>query len=525
MTRTATPDLREVSQEDDTLASLLGRRPDAQAGTTAVVCGDQSVTYRELRESALALGNGLRHSGVSAGDRCCIYLPNGVSFVKAAWACAAAGVVASPVNPSYRERELVYQLEDSDATAIIVDADNLDVARQSCDQVERDILVVSTTPAPEADTHIEALVAEHEGALSVDRHPEDVILQPYTSGTTGKPKGVLLTNRNFTVQIQQLLSRRLKRDEIGDALVILPMYHITGFLLSVGALTGGQTLHVVRPDRWDPERVLEIVTDEDIEEFVGVATMFSDLLEAFDADEYDVSSLRATQQGGTKIPPEVQAEFEEMFGVEIMEGYGMTETTAAVLSSIDSSLGNRQGSAGQPTGHTRIKVVDEEGAELPDGEVGELLVKGPQVMEGYYDNPEATARAFTEDGYFRTGDVCVRDGDNYVEIKGRKKNTILTGGYNVYPAEVEDAICSHPAITDAIVVGVPDERKGETVAALVVTDDEDLTEEDVKEYVLDEVAPYKHPRIVELRSEVPRTGSGKIKRKSIADDFADRYGE
>lgn len=525
MTQTATPNLQDISQEEDTLASLLDQRPEARAEKTAVCCGDQSITYRELREAAFGLGRGLRRSGVSDGDRCCIYLPNGISFIKSAWACAAAGIVGSPVNPSYRERELVHQLEDSDAKAILVNADNVDVARQSCNRLDRDILVVSTTPTAEADTSVEELVAAHNGAPSVDRCPEDVVLQPYTSGTTGNPKGVLLTNRNFTVQIQQLLSRRLRRNEVGDALIILPMYHITGFLLSVAALTGGQTLHVVRPGQWDPQRVLEIITDEDIKEFVGVATMFTDLLEAYDEDKYDVSSLRATQQGGTKIPPEVQAEFEDAFDVEIMEGYGMTETTAAVLSSIDSSLGNRHGSAGQPTGHTRIKIVDDDGTELPDGEVGELLVKGPQVMAGYYDKPEATARAFTEDGYFRTGDVSVRDEDNYVEIKGRKKNTILAGGYNVYPAEVEDAICSHPTVTDAIVVGVPDERKGETVAALVVTDDENLDAEDVKQYVLDELAPYKHPRIVELRSEAPRTGSGKIKRGNVESEFKERYGE
>lgn len=517
------PSIQDLRHHGDTLGAFLERSAKADPSAEAVSCGDSSITYGRLHNRATRLAGGLREYGLSEDDRCCLALPNGIPFIEAAWACAVGGVVASPINPSYRHGEIAYQLDHADVTAIITGTESVEDARKAIDSLEREVALFSTEPSDGVDATIDELI-DGSNQCTVDRSLSDVALQPYTSGTTGGPKGVLLSNKNFRVQILQTVKRRLLRDELGDALVILPTYHITGFLLSVAALATGQTLHLVRPDSWDPETVLEVISSEPIVEFVGVATMFTDLLDAYDETRHDVSSLRATQQGGTKIPPELQTEFEDRFSVEIMEGYGMTETAAAVLSSVDASLGNRVGTAGQPTGHTRIKIVDGDGGELPDGEDGELLVKGPQVMAGYYQDPSATDDAFTEAGYFRTGDIASRDADNYVTIKGRKKNTIISGGFNVYPAEVEDTICSHDAVRDAIVVGVPDERKGEVVGAIVTPKEgASVDADEMKEFVLSELAPYKHPRYVEVRQEVPRTGSGKIKRTVVEDQFRDRY--
>ncbi|WP_211693224.1 class I adenylate-forming enzyme family protein [Natronomonas halophila] len=520
---TQPPTIQELRTHGDTLVSLLERSAETTPSASAVRCEGKTVTYGTLHNRATSLADGLHEYGLDEDDRCCLCLPNGIPFIEAAWACASGGIVASPINPSYQRREIAYQLDHADAAAIIISPDSVDHARDAIDDVDRDVALFSTEQDDGVDATIDELI-EAGDHCTVERSPSDVVFQPYTSGTTGDPKGVLLTNRNFRVQILQTVARRLRQDELGDALVILPTYHITGFLLAVSALAAGQTLNLCRPDQWDPETVLELVTEEPIEEFVGVATMFTDLLDEYDETRHDVSSLQATQQGGTKIPPELQASFEETFNVEIMEGYGMTETTAAVLSSIDASLGNRRGAAGQPTGHTRVKIVDEDGTELPDGEAGELLVKGPQVMAGYYEDGEATEEAFTEDGYLKTGDLASRDADNYVTIKGRKKNTIITGGFNVYPAEVEDTICSHPDVRDAVVVGIPDERKGEVVATLVTPKEGKILDEDeITSYVLDELAPYKHPRIVEIREEAPRTGSGKIKRSVVESQFRERY--
>jgi long-chain acyl-CoA synthetase len=249
--------------------------------------------------------------------------------------------------------------------------------------------------------------------------------------------------------------------------------------------------------------------------------MFVDLLDAYDPDEHDLSSLLRAAQGGAKLPEPVHEEWEERVGVPIAGGYGLPATTDGAHGL--TSLGDKVGSIGQPSPHTASKIVDPEtGEELPPGEEGELLVAGPQVMEGYYENPEANEAAFTDDGYFRTGDVAERDEDNYYYIKGREKDMILTGGYNVYPAEVEQTLYDHPDVHEAAVVGVPDERRGETVAAAVtVKEDSGLTEEAVKEYVLEELAPYKHPRTVAIRDELPKTGSGKIRKVELREEFID----
>ncbi|MFC6767071.1 class I adenylate-forming enzyme family protein, partial [Natrinema soli] len=361
-------------------------------------------------------------------------------------------------------------------------------------------------------------------AAVADREDDDALLQPYTSGTTGQPKGVLLTHRNFRVQIAQSVSSYSAGPIEGDGIIVLPMYHITGLLGMMASLCAGRTLHLLRPDQWDPELVLEKLDEHDIPSFVGVAAMFVDLLEAHDPDEYDLSTLIKAGQGGDKLPKPTQERFEEAFDVPLTEGYGLTETTATSHTIRWSSLGNRPGSVGQPVGHTRSKVVDEDGNELGPGEEGEILIAGPQVMKGYYENPEANDEVFTDDGYFRTGDIGTRDADNYYYIRGREKEMILTAGYNVYPREVENLLYEHPDIHEAAVFGVPDERRGETVAAAVTsTPDAALTADDVEEYVLGELAPYKHPRVVEIRRDLPKTGSGKIRKTILREEFvADR---
>jgi long-chain acyl-CoA synthetase len=497
------------------LAQILDRVADRSPDTVAVRHREETMTYAELRDQSARVARGLVDDGLSEGDRLCLHLRNGLPFLLVAWGAARAGVVASPANPAYQSRELSYQLEHSDARMVVTHSDSVGTVEATVADLDRDITVIAAEPT---DGDVPALdeFAGSEKLDPVSRGSDDTVFQPYTSGTTGDPKGVLLTNRNFRTQIAQNLRRMAFRDGPGHALLLLPMYHITGLLLMLSSISGEQPLHLTQPKAWDPEQVLEIIDEYPVTEFVGVATMFTDLLSAYEPGAYDVSSLEATQQGGTKIPPAMQADFEESFGVSVMEGYGLTETTAAALSSIDSSLGNRHGSAGQPTGHTRARIVDEDGNPVPTGETGELVLAGPHVMKGYYENEEKTRASFTDDGYFRTGDVAERDEDNYYYIKGRKSSTIITGGYNVYPAEVEDTLQEHPEIEDAVVFGLSHERKGETVAAAVeVTPDAGLEPDDVREFVLDRLAPYKHPRIVDIQTELPRTGSGKIERATL----------
>jgi len=268
---------------------------------------------------------------------------------------------------------------------------------------------------------------------------------------------------------------------------------------------------------------MQLIEDEWITHFVGVTTMYADMVESDDFGEYDLSSLESASEGGAKLSTAVQERFEETAGVDISEGYGLTETHGATHTQSGSTFGLKHGTIGQPLRMTDCKIVDEAGDEVAPGEEGELVVRGPQVMTGYHNLPEATERAFTEHGYFRTGDIARRDGNNYYEIVDRKKHMINTAGYNVYPSELENLLLEHEAVADAAVVGIPDERRNEVpkafiVPAAAVEPGSDVTAEELTEFCLEEVASYKHPREIEFIDELPRTTSGKIQKFKLEDE-------
>ena len=499
---------------DGNVANLVARAVREFPDRPAVEHDGRARTYAELDGRVRAIADGLS-ARAAPGDRVGLYLPNGVAFAETLLACIHAGVVATPLNPQYRRREIAYQLDHSDAVAVVTDGPGEEHVVPVAD--ERGVEVISADPDSEHAT-LDGLAAGG-GDLSVEREDGDVLLQPYTSGTTGDPKGVLLTHRNFRVQIVSSVVRYTGGPVHGDALIVLPMYHITGLLVLLAGLSAGRTVRMLRPDEWDPELVLRKLDEHDVPAFTGVAAMFTDLLGAYEAapDAYDLDSLWRAGQGGDKLSRTVHERFEETLGVPVYEGYGLTETTATTHTVRASTLGDKLGSVGQPIGHTDSKVVDRDGEQVPTGQEGEILVRGPQVMEGYYEDPEATDEAFTDDGYLRTGDRGSRDGDNYYYVHGREKEMILTAGYNVYPAEVEEVLYDHPSVGEATVFALPHERRGETVAAAVTpaagADEPDPAA--LKEYVLSELAPYKHPRTVLVLPELPRTGSGKVQKRRL----------
>ncbi len=505
---------------DGNVANLLTRPVDLFPETVALEHLGDERTYAALGDRVAQIAGGFHDMGLEPGDRVGVYLPNGLAFCETIWACIHAGVVASPLNPEYRRREIDYQLDHSDAKAVVTNTDKTAHAVPVAEELGVAVVVAGDDPD---HVTIDELVERGDPTL-VDRDDDDTLMQPYTSGTTGKPKGVMLTHKNFRVQIVRSIVNYTTGPIRGDSLAILPMYHITGMVGMLATTATGRTLHMLRPDQWDPELVLEKLDEHDIPALGGVATMFVDLLEAYEPDEYDLSTLMRAGQGGAKLPEPVHEEFEETFDVPISEGYGLTETTAATHTS--TTLGDKVGSIGQPLPITHSFVAGEDGTEVPDGEQGELVLKGPQVMKGYYKNPEANEDAFTEDGYFRTGDVARRDEDNYYYIEGREKDMILASGYNVYPSEVERALYDHPDILEAAVFGLPDDRRGETVAAAVsLVEGATMDPEAVKDYVLSELAPYKHPRIVEIREELPKTGSGKIRKVELVSEFREAYAD
>lgn len=481
------------------------------------------LTHAELKAASDRFAGGLAGLGVDDGDVLLLFLPNCPQYIIASLGAFKAGVPVSPVNPQYKGRELSYQLEDSGAEAVLTHEALRPRLDDVLDDLDRSVSVITVgDEVREADTAFEAVEGE---PVTVDADGDDVALLPYTSGTTGQPKGVRLTHRNFRAQLCSTLATSTTDldAEAVRSLVWLPLYHITGFThTAFQPLVGGGAVFMRSPANWDADAAMSLVEEEAITHYVGVTAMYVDMVESESFGDYDLTSLVSAGEGGAKMSVAVQEAFEDETGVDISEGYGLTETNGATHAQTGSTYGLRHGTIGQPLRHTDCRVVDEHGEEVSVGEEGELLVRGPQVMQGYHNMPEKTEHAFTEAGFFRTGDIARRDDDNYYEIVDRKKHVIVSAGYNIYPSEVEALVNEHEAVAESAVVGIPDDRRNEVPKAFVVPargvePGEDVTEEAVKQFVLEEIAEYKHPREVAFVDELPRTASGKIKKYQLRD--------
>lgn len=473
-----------------------------------------TLTHDELRTESARFAGGLTERGVDPSDTMLVYLPNCPAYLIAALGAFKAGVAVSPVNPQYRKRELTHQLSDTGAAAVLTHAALLEHVEETLEAVDADPIVI--TVASSDDRAFEDVRGEE---LFVERDADDVALLPYTSGTTGTPKGVQLTHRNVRAQMNAVLSQthRLEAEDV-RSLIWLPLYHITGFThTALQPLIRGGSVFLRSAANWDATACMKLIEEKEITHFVGVTAMYVDMVTADAFGEYDLTSLETAGEGGAKMSVAVQKEFEATAGVEMSEGYGLTETHGATHTQSGSTFGLRHGTIGQPTRMTDCKIVDSAGEEVAPGEEGELLVRGPQVMNGYHNMPEATEAAFTENGYFRTGDIARKDENNYYEIVDRKKHVIVSAGYNVYPSELEELLAEHDAVAEGAVVGVPDERRNEVPKAYVVPRPNieagtDVTGEEITEFFLDTVAPYKHPREIDFVEELPRTTSGKVQK-------------
>ncbi|MCO8245670.1 AMP-binding protein [Haladaptatus sp. AB643] len=511
--------------EEGNVARLFEATADRRGDAVAIEMDGRELSYESLDERAAVFAGGLHERGFDPGDRLLLYLPNCPEYVVVLLGAFRAGVVVSPVNPQYKARELSYQLEDTDASVAVTHPALREELIDACAETGHDPTIVTVGSD---DDEIEAVpFGDVTGEqLLIDRDSDEVAMQPYTSGTTGRPKGVHITHRNLRAQGFSGFTFTENSPNEQRALAVLPLYHITGFVHSTWqSLLRGGTVHLRNPGEWDAEEAMRTIEEFGITSFVGVSAMFVDMVNDESFGDHDLTSLDTVNEGGAKMPVAVQERFEEIAGVELSEGYGLTETTAATHTSVGTTFGPKPGTIGQPLRITDCKIVGPDGEELPTGEEGELLVRGPQVMAGYHDRPDATAEAFTDDGYFRTGDIARRDAENYYEIRDRKKHMINTAGYNVYPSEVEELLFEHPAVADAAVVGIPDDRRNETVKAFVVptpnTDsnpDAEVTPDDIKEYCLSNLAEYKHPRDVEFVDELPRTASGKVQKFKLVDE-------
>ena len=498
----------------------------------AVVYDDTELTYAELWAQTGQFAAALRDAGAEPGDRVAVYLPNLPQFVVAFHGALRAGCVVVPMNPQYKSREISHLLSDSGAETVVALADLVpfvDAVREDT-AVER---IVTVGGEADTGTPFRAFLTAGDDSVA-DCADDDVAVQPYTSGTTGQPKGVQLTHRNLASNASQSID--IIPDGIGPGdrqLGVLPLFHIYGMTVVMNATLFGGGAYYPLPE-WDAQQALSLVEDAELTLMHGVPAMYNDVINQPNAGSFDLSSLRLCGVGGSGIPVEVLRRFEELYPVKIYEGYGLTETSP-VTHFNSPKWGRRVGSIGKPLEGVDSRVITgdfedvDPVAEGPvdEGEVdmdeitGELVVSGPNVMKGYSGLPEANREAFTErDGkrWFHTGDLGYHDEDGYFYVVDRKKHMINTAGYNVYPREVEELLFEHEAVADAAIVGIPDDRRGETVKAFVVpVPDASVTADELREFCLENLAEYKHPREVEFVEELPRTTTGKVKKHELAE--------
>ena len=489
------------------LASNLVDTAGVHADRVAVRVGETAMTYRELDLATARVAGLLRGRGVKPGDRVGIMLPNVAEFAVVYYGVLRAGGVVVPMNPLLKVREVAYYLGDSGAGLIFAWHGSADEARGGAERADAEAVVVD----PAAFGGLVASVAPDQQVAERDEQDTAVIL--YTSGTTGHPKGAELTHANLRRNAEVV-----RADWIGvgpDDVIFggLPLFHSFGQTCTLNAAAASGAGLTLLP-RFDPGPALQILAGHHVTVFAGVPTMYVALLGYPDRAAYDVSALRVCISGGAALPVEVLRGFEEAFGCVVLEGYGLSETSP-VASFNHLGRERKPGSIGTPMRGVQMRAVDKDGHEVPDGEVGEIAIRGHNVMKGYWRRPEETAEAIP-DGWFRTGDLGRVDQDGYFAIVDRKKDLIIRGGYNIYPREIEEVLFEHPAVREAAVIGLPHPELGEEVGATVVLNpDASITAEELRDYVKKQVAAYKYPRTVWIVEALPKGPTGKILKREI----------
>ena len=478
---------------------------------TAYTFLNQSKTYAELDKLVDSAASGLSAAGITKGDRVALMLGNCPEFVIAYFGILRAGAVVVPINSAYTTGEISYILSNSQAKALIAHS-SLEATISPLREKLENLKMVIYTDSIESEWSWESLIHDQiEKLESPSIGEEDLAVILYTSGTTGKPKGAMLSHRNLASNTASM-SQLTEFTEEDRVIAVLPMFHVFCIATCINIPIACGASIVIVP-KFSPTEVINTIRRENATIFAGVPTMFSFLLQVPGAKAEDFSSIRACFSGGASIPVELLHRFEEKYKVHVLEGYGLSET--APVTAFNPLRGTRKtGSVGIDIPDVKNKVVEPDGIEVPRGEIGELIVKGPNVMLGYLGMPEATASAL-KDGWFYTGDLARMDEEGYIYIVDRKKDMILVGGYNVYPREVEEVLYQHPAIVETAVVGIPDTEYGEIVKAFVVTNDEGITMEEILYFCQDKLAKYKLPKQVEFMKELPKNSTGKILRRAL----------
>ncbi|HEY9096141.1 MAG TPA: long-chain-fatty-acid--CoA ligase [Hydrogenophaga sp.] len=509
----------------------------------------KEVSYAQVDTMSKAFAAYLQGLGLVKGDRVAVMMPNVPQYPVVVAGILRAGFVVVNVNPLYTERELEHQLKDSGSAAIVI-IENFAATLEKClartpvkhvvlaamgdllgllkgalvNYVVRNVKkMVPSFNLPQAVRFNDALARGSRGSLKrPEIGPDDVAVLQYTGGTTGVSKGAVLLHRNVVANAlqseawNQPAMSKVPEGEQPTSVCALPLYHIFAFTVNMmlGMRTGGKVILIPNPR--DLPAVLKELSKHRFHSFPAVNTLFNGLANHPDFNTVDWSHLKVSVGGGTAVQGAVAKLWLDKTGCPICEGYGLSETSPSASCNPVTNL-EFTGTIGLPLPNTWMKVIDDDGNEVPMGQPGEIAIKGPQVMAGYWQRPDETAKVMTPDGYFKTGDVGVMDERGYFKIVDRKKDMVLVSGFNVYPNEVEEVVAEMPGVMECAVVGVPDEKSGEAVKLVIVKKDASLTEEQVRTFCKANLTGYKQPKVIEFRTDLPKTPVGKILRRELRD--------
>ena len=520
------------------LSSIITHNARLTPDNEAIVWDAVRMTFGELDRRSNKLANALVRMGIGHGDKVALMCPNLPDFPVIYYGIMKAGAAVVPLNVLFKQREITYHLKDSDAKAVFVFEGTAEMpmaatAKEAFDQVPacEHLVVIKLSSTPLADdlqqfTTLDELIEnEPDEFETYPTAPDDTCAILYTSGTTGQPKGAELTHMNLMTNVTTTWMTHLPMIDFTEpgqrsCLITLPLFHTTGQTVQMNTNLYGGVRCVLLP-RFEPKMTLDTMVSEKINFWVGVPTMYWAILKYVEETGYDTSRVADTMKvctsGGAPMPVEVMKSFEEKFNVRVREGFGLSETSPlATFNHFERP--SKPGTVGQPIFGVDIKCFDDDDNEVPRGERGEIVIRGQNVMKGYYKRPEATAEAF-RNGWFHSGDIGIMDEDGYLSIVDRKKDMILRGGYNIYPRELEEVIITHPAVSLCAVVGVPCERLGEEVKAfLVLKQGHELSIEEFTGWCKTQFAANKYPRHIEFRDELPIGGTGKIIRRALRED-------
>lgn len=519
---------KKINIPNITLPQVLEQTVSKWPANEAISFYDEKWTYSELKAQVDTFASALQQIGVKKGDRVALMLPNCPQFIVSYYGILTVGGIVVQINPMFTERELHYMVTDSGAETIIA----LELLSSSIKSVKRDtklknIILVSLDSAKDhnlEEQSYETFMSKSTGLFTpVSLNPfEDTAIIQYTGGTTGRSKGAMLTHHNLIANIIQNIEvfKGTLLPGTERVLTVIPLFHVYGMTLCMNVgIFQGYCLIVL--SRFEKEEVLQTIKREKPTYFPGVPTMYIALNSHPELERYGMNELKVCHSGGASIPVELLNEFEQKTGTNIYEAYGLSESSPGALG--QSPFQERvHGSVGTALPGTEVKIVDlaNRNMEVALNEVGELLIKGPQVMKGYWNMPEETAHSL-QNGWLFTGDIARKDQDGRIYIVDRKKDLIIASGYNVYPREVEEVLYEHPAVLEAVVIGVPEVYRGENVKAIVVLKEgKQLLADELFTHCKKYLSPYKVPKIIEFRSTIPKTSVGKILRRALRDEKA-----